>query len=86
MWRETATNPRLFILDARALFPLGIFLLHISKATFYIALIGVLIFTFLMRLKIGPYTMFLILRCWLMGRDRVRTDDVIYRRRSRGLK
>ena len=37
-WRDTARPPRFFIFDARAAFPLVLFLLHIKLWTFFFAL------------------------------------------------
>lgn len=83
-WRETATSPKLFVLDARSLFPLGMFFLHMSWITFYIACVGVMLFSVLERMKIGPLALLIIVRSWLMGKNRIRVDDVVFRRRSRG--
>lgn len=38
-WRDSARNPRFFLIDARAAFPLLLFLLHIRVWTFVVAII-----------------------------------------------
>jgi intracellular multiplication protein IcmT len=42
-WRDSARNPRFFLIDARAAFPLLLFLLHIRWWTFFLA-VGVMTF------------------------------------------
>lgn len=48
-WRDSARYPKFFFLDARAIFPIIIFLLHIKVWTFVIAMIGMIGFSLLMR-------------------------------------
>jgi intracellular multiplication protein IcmT len=48
-WRDSARYPKLFFLDARAVFPLIAFLLHIKLWTFIIAMIFTVFFSVLMR-------------------------------------
>ena len=48
-WRDSARYPKLFFLDARAIFPIIIFLLHITLWTFIVAMIGIISFSMLMR-------------------------------------
>jgi intracellular multiplication protein IcmT len=47
MWRNTMLPVRLYIMDARALVPVLIFLLHWRWATFYLAGGGIAVFTVL---------------------------------------
>lgn len=42
-WRDSARQPRFFLIDARAAFPLLLFLLHITLWTFFLA-VGVMVF------------------------------------------
>jgi intracellular multiplication protein IcmT len=44
MWRFTSSPVRFFIVDARALVPLLLFILHIQWWTFYVAIVGVVLF------------------------------------------
>ncbi|NKB47700.1 MAG: phosphoesterase [Legionellales bacterium] len=60
-WRDSARHPRFFLVDARAAFPLLLFLLHIRVWTAVLALIAVLFFALLE--KFG-FTMNVFLR-WL---------------------
>lgn len=43
-WRDSARNPRFFMVDARAAFPMFLFLMHISVTTGSIVLISALFF------------------------------------------
>lgn len=46
-WRDSARSPKFFIFDAKAAFPLLLFLLHIRWWTFIVAVVAWLIFTYL---------------------------------------
>ena len=48
-WRDSARPPRFFFIDARAAFPLLLFLLHIQVWTGAIALVSMLFFTVIER-------------------------------------
>jgi len=43
-WRDSARSARFFVVDARAVFPFVLFLMHIRWWTFWIALVSVLFF------------------------------------------
>jgi len=43
-WRDSARSPRFFFIDARAAFPLLLFLLHIRLWSFILALVTMLFF------------------------------------------
>lgn len=43
-WRDSARNPRFFIIDARAAFPLLLFLLHIRLWSFILAVVTMVFF------------------------------------------
>jgi intracellular multiplication protein IcmT len=43
-WRDSARQPRFFLIDARAAFPLLFFLLHIRLWTFTVSLLGMAFF------------------------------------------
>lgn len=48
-WRDSARAARFFIIDAKAAFPIFLFLLHIKSWTFIIAVLATLFFTILNR-------------------------------------
>jgi len=48
-WRDSARSPRFFLIDARAAFPLLLFLLHIRIWSFVLALVTMAFFGFLER-------------------------------------
>lgn len=48
-WRDSARSPRFFIIDARAAFPLLLFLLHIRIWSFVLAVVVMLFFGLLER-------------------------------------
>lgn len=48
-WRDTARPARFFLVDARAAFPLVIWLLHLRWWTFWLAISGMFIFTLIER-------------------------------------
>jgi intracellular multiplication protein IcmT len=81
-WCHTALVPRLFCLDARAVFPLGIWLLHWSKTTFAIALISVLFLLALERIGLPLDACLGYFRVLLVGRLRPATDLWELRKRS----
>lgn len=48
-WRDSARTPRFYMVDAKAAFPLLLFLLHIRMWTFTIAIISMIFFGILER-------------------------------------
>ena len=50
-WRDSARTPRFFFMDAKAAFPLILFLLHMTMVTFLIAIGFVIFFSVLERFK-----------------------------------
>jgi len=48
-WRDSARPPRFFVVDARAAFPLLLFLLHIRWWTFILAIVATIFFATLER-------------------------------------
>ena len=48
-WRDSARPARFFFVDARAVFPFVIFLMHIRWWTFWFALVTMIVFTLLER-------------------------------------
>ena len=49
MWRDTGGHPQIFFVNARIMFPIAIWALHMSKATLVIAVAGVVFFWLLER-------------------------------------
>ena len=50
-WRDSSRTPRFFFMDAKAAFPLILFLLHMTLVTFLIAIAFVIFFSVLERFK-----------------------------------
>lgn len=48
-WRDSARNARFFVVDARAAFPLLLFLLHIRVWSFILAVVATLFFALIER-------------------------------------
>lgn len=80
-WSATAIYPRFIIFDARCLFPIFIFLLHISMETFIMAVIGVIFFSCLNYFSITPIVCLRSIRRFISGSTVARHDAIIYRRR-----
>jgi intracellular multiplication protein IcmT len=67
MWRNTAFPVRIWLLDARACFPLLVFVLYWSWTTAYIALAGITFFTIVTWCGLTVPTMLRLLRRKLVG-------------------
>lgn len=80
-WNWTAKWPTFIIFDARCLFPIAIWLLHISWPTFYIAVGGVFFFGTLEYFRITPAVMLRSIRSFISGPKRSNFDPIVYRRR-----
>jgi len=80
-WSATAIYPRFLIFDARCLFPVFIFLLHISKVTFIMAIVGVVFFSVLNYFSVTPMVCLRAIRRFVSGSTVARHDSIIYRRR-----
>ena len=70
-WRDSARNPRFFMVDALAALPLVLFLLHIRLWTFYLALITVIFFGVLERFNFTVPVFLRWLRSTIAGRIKV---------------
>lgn len=66
-WRDSARPARFFIIDAKAAFPVLLFLLHIAWWTFYVALITTLFFTALNKFGYSIEVFLRIVRSFLAG-------------------
>jgi intracellular multiplication protein IcmT len=69
-WCHTALRPKFFFLDARAIFPLGLWLLHWAWWTFSIALVSVALLIALERLGLPLSFAWCRLRALLVGPTR----------------
>lgn len=85
MWRNTALTPKFFMLDARTLFPMLIFFFHMRSWTFYVAIIGVGLFSMLTRKGYSPIILFRLIRMAIAGKHKTVVDPVLWRRRCRTL-
>ncbi len=66
-WRDSARQPRFFIVDARAAFPLVLFVLHISLWTFIVAATFMLFFSMIERFGFTVKIFFRWLKAFLAG-------------------
>jgi len=70
-WRDSARDPRFFIVDANAAFPLVLFLLHIRLWTFLLAIASIIFFGILERFKFTVPIFFRWVRSTIAGPIRV---------------
>lgn len=70
-WRDSARNPRFFMIDALAAIPLVLFLLHIKLWTFIVTLTLVIFFAVLERFKFTVPIFLRWLRSTIAGKHRV---------------
>ena len=80
-WSATAIYPKFFIFDARCLFPVFIFLLHMCKTTLILAIVGVCFFSVLNYFSVTPMVGLRTVRRFISGPTVARHDAIIYRRR-----
>ncbi len=80
-WSATAIYPKFVIFDARCLFPVFIFMLHMSKATLIVAVMGVIFFSVLNYFSVTPMVCLRATRRFISGPIVARHDAIIYRRR-----
>jgi intracellular multiplication protein IcmT len=66
-WRDSARPARFFIIDAKAAFPVLLFLLHISWWTFYIVIAATLFFTALNKFGYSVEVFLRIVRGFFAG-------------------
>jgi intracellular multiplication protein IcmT len=66
MWRDTGRPVRIVFLDARACFPLLVFVVYWSWPTFYVAAAGVIVFSVISWAGLTvPSTLRMIRRCFV---------------------
>ncbi|MGV7095278.1 IcmT/TraK family protein [Desulfovibrio sp. QI0434] len=84
LWRDTAITPKIFILDARAVFPLGLWLFHWAWWTAAVAGVAIVALYLVQRTGMTPLACFRALRVAFMGRRRETTqNEVQWRQRCR---
>ncbi|NQY41755.1 MAG: phosphoesterase [Legionellales bacterium] len=66
-WRDSARVPRFFVVDARAAFPLTLFILHISLWTFMIAAFFMIFFSTIERFGFTVQIFFRWFKSFLAG-------------------
>ena len=72
-WRDSARSPKFFIFDAKAAFPLLLFLLHIRWWTFIVAVVAWLTFTYLNYRGFSVEVFLRWLRAMLAGKRKIAT-------------
>jgi intracellular multiplication protein IcmT len=70
-WRDTARQARFFFVDARAAFPLLMFLMHISTFTAILALVTTMIFAVIERFGFSPPVALRVFRGLISGRRKM---------------
>ena len=84
LWRDTGIAPKIFILDARAIFPLGLWLFHWAWWTATIVGICMVILFLVQRTGMSPLACFRAIRVAFMGKRReTRNNELQWRRRCR---
>jgi intracellular multiplication protein IcmT len=66
-WRDSARPARFFIIDAKAAFPVLLFLLHITWWTFFVAIAATLFFTALNRFGYSVEVFLRLVRSFFSG-------------------
>ena len=69
-WRDSARNPRFYIIDAYACFPFLLLFLHIRKWTFLLALLSTIFFILLERFGFTVPVFLRWIRATLVGKYR----------------
>ena len=70
-WRDSARDARLFIFDAKAAFPLLLFLLHIRLWTFIVAVVAMTFFSILNRYGFSVIVFLRWLRSFFAGKRKM---------------
>jgi len=84
LWRDTALTPKIFILDARAVFPLALWLFHWAYWTACVAVIGIVALYLVQRTGMTPLACARALRVAFMGNRReTRHNEAHWRQRCR---
>lgn len=80
-WSATSIYPVFLIFDARCLFPIFLFMLHMTFETLMLAMLGVTFFSGLNYVSITPMVCLRSVRRFISGPIVARHDAIIYRRR-----
>jgi intracellular multiplication protein IcmT len=84
LWRDTGIAPKILILDARAVFPIGLWLFHWSWWTAGAALVCIVALYLVQRTGMSPLACLRALRTAFMGaRRETRTNEHQWRKRCR---
>ena len=84
LWRDTALTPKIFMLDARAVFPLALWLFHWAWWTAGLALAAIVAHYLVQRTGMTPVACFRAIRVACMGRRReTRNTESQWRKRCR---
>ena len=84
LWRDTGIPPKIFIFDARVIFPLVLWLFHWAWWTAGIGAASILILYLVQRTGMTPMACFRAIRLALMGKRReTRCTEVQWRKRCR---
>ena len=70
LWRDTGLTPKILILDARAVFPLALWLFHWAWWTAALAFVAMLVLFLVQRTGMAPVACFRAIRVACMGRRR----------------
>lgn len=70
-WRDSARHPRFFLVDARAAFPLLLFVVHIRWWTFTVAVVSVIFFGLLERFGFTVPVFLRVIRGFIAGPRKV---------------
>ncbi|ALB23855.1 putative intracellular multiplication protein IcmT [Piscirickettsia salmonis] len=61
-WRDSARHPKLYIIDARACFPIVLFIFHMKFSTFIIAILSVIFLSILRKFDLNIKSFFIVIR------------------------
>lgn len=74
-WRDSARTPRFYMVDAKAAFPLLLFLIHIRMWTFLLAIVSMIFFGILERFDFTVPVFIRWVRSQLAGRVRIASSE-----------
>lgn len=84
LWRDTGIPPKIGPLDARAIFPLTLWLFHWSYFTAFLALTGIVILFLVQRTGMTPMACLHAIKIIFIGKRREASfDETLWRKRCR---
>lgn len=84
LWRDTGLTPKIFMIDARAIFPITLWLFHWAWWTAAIAAICILVLFLVQRTGMTPMACLRALRvAYMGGRRETRYNEIQWRKRCR---